>query len=108
MPDGDVLLHAGDLTDDGNVDEIEAWLNSLSHERIIVTPGNHDIALEGLTRLRAALAKRYPRATTLIDQETVVGDLRVYGSPWMPGTDGMAFGFPLGQMAGSKPRPRGR
>lgn len=49
IPDGDVLLHAGDLTMVGELDEIEpafAWLNALPHKHVIFTPGNHDYAFQ--------------------------------------------------------------
>lgn len=45
MPDGDVLLHAGDITDKGTFEELQAqldWLKSLPHMHKIVIDGNHD------------------------------------------------------------------
>lgn len=49
VPDGDILLHAGDLTDKGTFEELQAqlhWLNSLPHTRKIVIAGNHDRLLD--------------------------------------------------------------
>ena len=48
VPDGDVLIHAGDLTQAGTVEELEEmleWLKSLPHAHKIVIAGNHDHAL---------------------------------------------------------------
>lgn len=45
VPNGDVLIHAGDLTNAGTVKEIQAqldWLSSLPHREKIVICGNHD------------------------------------------------------------------
>ena len=47
--DGDILIHAGDLTQLGTVDEIQAqldWLKILPHEHKIVIAGNHDAAFQ--------------------------------------------------------------
>lgn len=49
VPDGDILLHAGDLTDKGTFEELQAqlhWLNSLPHSHKIVVAGNHDRLLD--------------------------------------------------------------
>lgn len=49
VPVGDILLHAGDLTDKGTFEELQAqlhWLNSLPHTRKIVIAGNHDRLLD--------------------------------------------------------------
>jgi calcineurin-like phosphoesterase family protein len=53
VPAGDILIHAGDLTDAGSVAEIQAqidWLASLPHREIIVIAGNHDTFLDPRTR----------------------------------------------------------
>lgn len=45
IPDGDILIHAGDLTDDGTVRSIQKqldWLKKQSHPVKIVVAGNHD------------------------------------------------------------------
>lgn len=45
IPDGDLLIHAGDLSNDGSVAEIQAsvdWLQSLPHPHKVVVCGNHD------------------------------------------------------------------
>lgn len=45
IPDGDLLIHAGDLTNDGSVRGIQAavdWLQALPHPQKVVVCGNHD------------------------------------------------------------------
>jgi predicted MPP superfamily phosphohydrolase len=49
LPPGDILIHAGDLTQSGSLEELEAaiaWLNSQPHLHKIVVGGNHDILLD--------------------------------------------------------------
>lgn len=45
VPPGDLLIHSGDLTNEGTVKEIQAqldWLHSLPHKHKILIAGNHD------------------------------------------------------------------
>lgn len=45
IPDGDLLIHAGDLCNDGSLREIQAavdWLKGLPHPQKVVVCGNHD------------------------------------------------------------------
>ncbi|KAG8167166.1 hypothetical protein KVR01_002855 [Diaporthe batatas] len=45
VPDGDLLIHAGDLTNSGSAKDIQKqvdWLASLPHRHKIVIAGNHD------------------------------------------------------------------
>lgn len=49
VPGGDLLLHAGDMTNNGSFDEIQAllnWLNTLPHKHKVVIAGNHDDLLD--------------------------------------------------------------
>ncbi|KAF1999627.1 Metallo-dependent phosphatase [Amniculicola lignicola CBS 123094] len=53
VPEGDILIHAGDMTNAGSVAEIQAqidWLCSLPHREIVVISGNHDTYLDPRTR----------------------------------------------------------
>jgi hypothetical protein len=45
IPDGDLLIHCGDLTNNGTLAEIQVeldWLAALPHKHKIVIAGNHD------------------------------------------------------------------
>lgn len=49
LPDGDLLIHAGDLSAQGTLAELQAqldWLNSLPHRHKVVIGGNHDRLLD--------------------------------------------------------------
>ncbi|KAF2233875.1 hypothetical protein EV356DRAFT_467755 [Viridothelium virens] len=58
IPDGDLLIHAGDLTNNGTPSELHAqltWLSSLPHPHKVVIAGNHDTQLD--PRSRATLSE---------------------------------------------------
>ena len=45
IPDGDLLIHAGDVSSGGRIEEIEMfneWMGSLPHRHKVVIAGNHD------------------------------------------------------------------
>lgn len=50
LPDGDILIHAGDLTRRGRSDELVQvlnWLKTLTKFRLkIIIAGNHDVSLD--------------------------------------------------------------
>ena len=96
VPEGDVLVHAGDLTGAGTLEQLEkeaGWLRSLPHGRKIVIAGNHDFAFQ--TQPRDARA-RMEGLTYLEDEEAVVDGVRFYGSPWQPTFLDWAFNLDRG------------
>ncbi len=101
VPDGDVLVHAGDITMDGEtevVDDFANWLRDLPHEHKIVVPGNHDRCFDiSQTKYdgRALAMLDIRDVHFLIDSSRVleVGaeKFKVYGAPWVPNLGGWAF-----------------
>lgn len=84
IPDGDVLLHAGDLTDVGRAKEIaavDAALSALPHPHKLVIAGNHDFLFENDPATARALLGG---VTYLEDSGATAHGLRVWGSPWQP------------------------
>ncbi len=99
VPDGDLLIHSGDLTlkgDDSNIRAGFAWLSRLPHDRIIFVPGNHDFAFEKRPDVVRELALEFPRVEVLIDRRTDVENHMVYGSPYQPWFLDWAFNFARG------------
>lgn len=96
VPDGDILVHAGDLTNRGAVLDVErfnTFLGKLPHRHKIVIAGNHDFCFERKPlEARAALTN----ATYLEDQALTVEGLRFYGSPWQPWFYNWAFNLERG------------
>ena len=93
IPDGDVLIHAGDLTNEGErteIAEVGTWLNSLPHKHKIVIAGNHDFALE----TNPAIVKLLGDVTYLIDSSVTLDGIKFYGAPWTPRFGPWAFMLP--------------
>ena len=97
VPDGDLLVHAGDFTGHGERDAIErfdAWLGTLPHAEKIVIAGNHDFLFERSPREARALITN---AVYLEDEaHTTTSGLRVWGSPWQPWFFDWAFNLRRG------------
>ena len=99
VPDGDLLVHAGDLTKGGSVNEIAEQfrqLNRMPHEDIIVVAGNHDRALQSKPELVGLYRRRYPRVQYLNGESAVIAGIKVWGSPWTPWFQDWAFNFAQG------------
>lgn len=96
VPDGDVLIHAGDLTGHGElaeVEEFDTFLGTLPHRHKIVIAGNHDFCFE---RRPGEAGKRLTNATYLQDEMTTVDGIVFYGSPWQPWFHDWAFNLQRG------------
>lgn len=95
VPDGDVLIHAGDFTMLGEEEHIENfnhWLGKLPHKYKVVIPGNHEL---GWSPAKQALLTNATHV--LIDQELMIDGFKLYGSPYTPTFGGWAFMLPRGQ-----------
>jgi hypothetical protein len=111
IPDGDVLIHAGDFTNAGEMSqimELNELLGRLPHKHKIVIAGNHDISfqegwyeanwkrfnpyMESVRACRAALTN----CTYLEDSEVVIEGYKFYGSPWQPSFCNWAFNLERG------------
>lgn len=111
VPDGDILIHAGDMSASGHRLEIQAqfdWLASLPHRHKVVIAGNHDLELDpDLPRrpyeVDPSLPPRGPEGFELHDLhyldnasvELKVGEraVRVFGAPNIPRIGPFAFQY---------------
>lgn len=96
LPEGDVLVHAGDFC--GNGSETEArefarWFRSCPHRYKVVVAGNHDICIEDRPALASEL---FVDCTYLFDSRADVAGLRFYGAPWQPRFFDWAFNLDRG------------
>lgn len=97
VPDGDILIIAGDLTNSGSVkqlEELNAWLGTLPHRHKIIISGNHDFLFE--TRPTRA-QELITNAIYLQDTEVTIEGIRIYGSPWQPWFFDWAFNLQRGE-----------
>lgn len=111
IPDGDVLIHAGDLTQSGSFKELQAaltWLNAQPHSTKIVIAGNHELLLDeardGSSDQAASERAQldWGDIIYLENQETTFScsngrQLRVYGSPYTIRHGNWAFQYPPDQ-----------
>lgn len=108
MPSGDVLLHAGDFTQKGHMNEIQkfnSYLGALPYKVKVVIAGNHDLTFDdniteaslrtfgvqkstvesylserGLKSVKQMLTS----AIYLEDSLVTVCGIKIYGAPWQP------------------------
>jgi predicted phosphodiesterase len=107
VPDGDILIHAGDATMMGRMNEIAAfghWFRSLPHKHKVFVPGNHDWMFQrnrtmALSLLNQGLIgnERKDAVLYLEDSMATVEGLRIYGSPWQPTFFDWAFNLDRGE-----------
>lgn len=99
IPEGDVLVHAGDATSRGTVQEIAdflAWFAGQPHARKILVAGNHDWGFQRETEAVRDLLAGHPGITYLEDGGTRIDGVRFWGSPWQPWFCDWAFNLPRG------------
>jgi predicted phosphohydrolase len=103
LPDGDVLVHAGDLVRAGTLDELEgvaAWIRAQPHRYKIVVAGNHDWCFVHERALACEVLG--PGVIYLEDQGADIDGVRFWGSPWQPAYNGWAFNLPRGRSLAEK------
>ncbi len=98
VPDGDVLIHAGDGTGSGHWKEVAKWLNwvaAFPHAHKIVVAGNHDWLFERTPELVPSLIPA--GVVYLQDAGAEIDGVRFWGSPWQPEFHDWAFNLPRGK-----------
>jgi Icc-related predicted phosphoesterase len=101
LPDGDILVHSGDISMRGDIDEVQRfvdWVDTLlnkgKYKDVVWICGNHDFLFEEnptLARDMVKVAGHY-----LQDSSVTVQGLKFYGSPWQPEFYDWAFNLPRG------------
>ena len=97
IPEGDVLIHAGDFTSIGKTSEIIAfnhWMRDLPHRHKLVCAGNHDILLETESNYAEGLLTD---VTYLRDEYRIIDSIKIYVSPWQPTFGNWVFNVPRGK-----------
>ena len=96
IPNGDVLVFAGDMCSIGNLDDItdfNTFLGELPHKHKVVVCGNHDWAFEREPSLARALLTN---CIYLQDEGCEIDGLKFWGSPWQAEFCKWAFNLPRG------------
>ncbi len=93
VPDGDVLIHAGDFTLAGSIGEVvefNDWLGTLDHPYKIIVAGNHDRCLgeSGILGLKIFTNGIYLERSGLD-----IDGIKFWGAPMTPAFNGMRGGL---------------
>lgn len=96
IPEGDVLLHCGDLMYSGYPDEWYLRLGCLAampHKIKILIPGNHDFHIENYNGIARAELRNKANVHLLDDRRPVVevDGLKIFGIPFVTGLPGWAY-----------------
>lgn len=97
IPEGDILIHAGDISAIGEKDDIISfndWLGQLPHQYKIVIAGNHDFYFEN-EPIKAK--EMLTNAIYLNDSGVEIEGLKIWGSPISPEFHDWAFNRKRGQ-----------
>lgn len=100
LPEGDVLVHAGDFTKRGRIEEVRAfadWMASTGFPHSVVVAGNHDFLFQKQPELAREILSAVPGLVYLEHDEAEVAGLRVFGSPWQPEFCNWAFNLERGE-----------
>lgn len=96
VPDGDLLVHAGDVSKRGTpaqIKEFAAWFAAQPHRHKVMIAGNHDFAFEALDEARDWIVD----AHYLQDEGITLDGVRIWGSPWQPWFHDWAFNLHRGE-----------
>jgi len=96
VPDGDVLIHAGDFCGRGTLADVEKFnefMERQPHRHKIAIAGNHDFCFEQTPDLAR---EQLTACHYLQDEALELDGFRFYGSPWQPEFMDWAFNLPRG------------
>lgn len=85
VPDGDVLIHAGDFTDWGSLNDvmdIAEWFKAQPHKCKILIAGNHDVCFQSKPEMSKAILQK--SCHYLENEELIFDGLKFFGSPYTP------------------------
>jgi len=102
IPDSDILIHAGDLTNVGAKQDVLAFhsfIEKLPHKHKIIIAGNHDWCFANNKKDKAPnwLTQNKDNIHYLLDEEIIIDGIKFYGSPWQPYFFNWAFNLKRGK-----------
>lgn len=87
IPDCDILIHAGDYTSNGRIEETSSfltWFAAQPAEFKVFISGNHDSLSFNNSSLFKALVKEHANLFYLEDSGIEIKGLKIWGTPWTP------------------------
>lgn len=103
---GDLLIHAGDISSRGYINEIEnfaRWYDSIdNYDTKVFISGNHDFGFQDDSEKVKGLLTGYKTIDYLQDDWMGIGEdvdtmIKIWGSPWQPEFHNWAFNLPRGE-----------
>lgn len=104
VPEGDVIVHAGDATFRGTPREVLPfldWFGALPHAGKVLIAGNHDWGYQKSEHGIYVNRCNELGIDYLQDKAVIIGDVKFYGSPWQPWFCDWAFNLPRGKALAS-------
>ena len=86
IPNGDIIIHCGDISGRGKINEVTDfanWFSVLPHKHKIMIPGNHDFLFENNVPLARILLEERG-IVCLIDEFIEIEGIKFWGSPITP------------------------
>lgn len=105
LPEGDVLVHTGDLTNQGSIPaltKVAAWFKKQDFKHKVMICGNHDFGFQNANHDAAVKLFTDAGVTYLQDSETIIEGIKFYGAPWQPWFMDWAFNLPRGAKIAEK------
>lgn len=91
LPDADIIIHTGDISDHGRKDEVESfigWFSRLPYQYKIFIAGNHDISFENKPEWLVELLAEYTKYEYihfyLENSGCEIEGIKIWGSPTTP------------------------
>ena len=96
VPEGDVLIHCGDLLSDEDnglvaASHLDVWFARQPCPLVLCTAGNHD---NGIERALLRGTNPFEHAHLLVDQGFTHRGMLFWGAPWVPHMPGWPFHLP--------------
>lgn len=102
LPQGDILIHAGDWTATGQHNQVRdflKWLNKLVYtgqfKYVVFIAGNHDLSIEREPSFKNSVLEEYCDENIIyLENESIdICGIKIYGTPWTPEFNNWAFGY---------------
>jgi predicted phosphohydrolase len=88
LPGGDILIHAGDISNRGSNIDIEdfcEWFDSIdNYNTKVFIAGNHDFGFEKRAEEISQIVNSYKWIHYLEDNWVTIDGIKIWGSPWQP------------------------
>jgi Icc-related predicted phosphoesterase len=105
LPEGDVLIHSGDISKTGGITALEdfsEWMSEQNFKHKIVIAGNHDFMFMNAFKKKSLKNLKKAGCTYLEDSSIIIDGVKFYGSPYQPEYCNWAFNLPRGEILANK------